>query len=520
MKANANKGRKRGEPQMVVWKRNLTILWLGSFLSSVGMSMIIPFLPLYVQELGVHDMKEAALWAAFIFAANHIMIALVSPLWGKLSDIYGQKKMMIRSGIGMAVVIAAMGLVHTPLQLIFLRLAFGCVAGFSSSASALLAVETPREHAGKALGTLQTGNMSGHLLGPICGGLLAETYGMRSAFYLTGILILMATVLVIVGVKESRQYTQAEWGWLGKWRTAGMRLGRREAAAAGAAHTVTGAAAAVAAPAPEAAEKGAPTAVASAAVSPGRAAPPAEDAESALSAAAPKTAACAAASTGALADAPAGAPAEAPQTLLAVVKHSPVILMLFFSSFLISASLLSIEPVITLYVKSMNVERHVELMGGLVFASSALGTIISAPYLGRLGDRKGHAAVLIVSLLLMALLYIPQAWITDPWLLLTVRFATGLCMGGMLPAISALLRYLTPVQLQGSVFGYLSSANSLGNVSGALFGGFIANVFGISHIFYIIAVIFFLHFVMLIFSLRRLSPSAIRRYQSEAGIEA
>jgi DHA1 family multidrug resistance protein-like MFS transporter len=434
---------------MAVWKRNLYILWLGSFLSSIGMSMIIPFLPLYVQELGIHDMKEAAMWAAIIFAANHVMIALVSPFWGRLSDSLGQKTMMVRSGIGMAVVIAAMGFAQTPLQLILLRMAFGCVAGFSASASALLATEAPKEHAGRALGTLQTGNMCGQLFGPICGGIMAETYGMRNSFYLTGILIMLSTVLVIFGVKETSRYTGTIWGLLKQF---GKNVRNRGA------HIL---------PAPDQAQAQAPT----------------------------------------------------PKTLPAVIKQYPVILLLFFSSFLICVSLLSIEPVITLYVKSMNVKEHVEIMAGLVFASSALGAILAAPFLGRLGDRYGHIFILLISLFVMSLLYIPQAWITNAWLLLSVRFLTGLCIGGMLPAIAALLRRLTPIHIQGSVFGYLSSANSLGNVSGALFGGVVANVFGITHIFYIISCLIFIHFVMLLFSLQKLSPAAIRRHEAENSVD-
>lgn len=424
---------------MALWKRNLYILWMGSFLSSVGMSMIIPFLPLYMQELGIHDIKQAALWAAYVFAANHIMIALVSPLWGSLSDIHGQKTMMIRSGFGMGIVVIAMGLIHTPLQLIFLRMVFGCVAGFGASASALIAIETPKEHVGKALGTLQTGLVCGQLLGPICGGLMAETYGIRNSFYLTGSLLLLATVLVVAGVTESRKYSRKGLSLFG-------RFGRK------AGNTSQGI----------------------------------------------------------------SAPTDSRKnTLLGVIKHSPSVFILFISSYLISASLLSIEPVITLYVKSLHVERHVELMGGLVFGASALGTILSAPYLGKLGDRYGHTVILLASIFFMSLLYVPQAWITNVWLLLFVRFLTGLCIGGMLPAISALLRALTPIEMQGSVFGYLSSANSLGNVSGALFGGVIANAFGISHIFYFVAGIFFIHFAMLLLRYRKLSPSAIRRQAGE-----
>ncbi|MFC5648200.1 MFS transporter [Paenibacillus solisilvae] len=428
---------------MAVWKRNLYILWAGSFLSSVGMNMIIPFLPLYVQELGVHDIKQAALWAAFVFAANHIMIALVSPLWGRLSDIHGQKTMMICSGLGMGILVIAMGLIHTPLQLIVLRMVFGCVAGFAASASALTAVETPKEHAGSALGTLQTGIVSGQLLGPIFGGLLAETYGIRNAFYLTGFLLLLATVLVITGVMESRKYPR-------EGRSLPGPFGRK---------------------------------------------------------------------AGSFSRGISLSSAFGKNTLIDVMKHSPMVWTLFISSFLISASLLSIEPVITLYVQSLHVERHVELMGGLVFGASALGTILSAPYLGKLGDRHGHAIVLLASLFFMSVLYIPQAWITNVWLLLFVRWLTGLCMGGMIPAISALLRTLTPVGMQGSVFGYLSSANSLGNVSGALLGGTIGNAFGISHIFYIVSGIFFIHFAMLLLRLRKLHASADRKLE-EPGFDA
>jgi MFS family permease len=403
------------------WKRNLYILWLGSFLCSVGISMIIPFLPLYVQELGVHDVKKAALWSACIFSVNHAVITLVSPFWGRLSDRYGQKMMMVRSGIGMGLVIAVMGLAHSPLQLLLLRIVFGTVAGFSTSASALLAVETPKEHAGRALGTLQTGNVCGQLFGPLLGGLMAESAGMRNAFYLTGILILGSTILVIAGVRESRPHVR-----LGGFR----RHPRAEAF-----------------PAPE------------------------ED-------------------------------GKAKSTLLQAIRQYPVVITLFLSSYLIAGSFQSIDPILTLYVQSMHVRSHVELMGGLIFAASALGTIVAAPYLGRLGDKWGQPPILLASLAAMSILYIPQATIHNAWVLLAVRFLTGLCVGGLMPSISSLLRRLTPRDIQGSVFGFNSSATSLGNVSGALFGGMAANHFGMPCVFYMISGVFFLHFVMLLVQFR------------------
>ncbi|MFH5182326.1 MFS transporter [Paenibacillus sp. TAB 01] len=296
---------------MEAWKRNLFILWFGTFFSSAGIGMIIPFLPLYVQELGIHDVQQAALWAAMIFGINHLMIALVSPFWGRFSDKYGQKVMMVRAGLGSAVIIAAMGLVHTPLELLLLRGVFGTVGGgFGVSAVALMAIEAPKEQVGKALGTLQTGQVTGQLLGPLLGGLLAEWLGMRNSFFFTGFFIFVAGLLVWLGVRETRKYPKFRFQWPHK----------REALAVVSSQGQGGVSVK-----PEKAE------------------------------------------------------------LRAVIKGAPVIMTLFVSTFLISISFQSISPIITLYVKSMHVEHHVELMAGLIFASSALGTMISAPMLGRIG---------------------------------------------------------------------------------------------------------------------------------------
>lgn len=412
---------------MEAWKRNLYILWLGTFFSAAGIGMIIPFLPLYVQELGVYDVKQAALWAAAIFGINHLMIALVSPFWGRFSDKYGQKLTMIRSGFGLAIIIAAMGLVHTPLQLLLLRALFGTMGGFSVCAVALMAIEAPKEQVGKALGTLQTGQVSGQLLGPLLGGFMAEWLGMRNSFFFTGLFILIATVLVLIGVKETRQYSKFRFAHL----------------------------------------KRQPRAIAS------------------------------------------GTVAEKPG-LKQLIKQQPALWTLFVSTFLIAASFQSISPIITLYVKSMNVESHVELMAGLIFASSALGTVIAAPILGKLGDRYGHIKILLCSLFAIALLYVPQAQIANPWVLMGARFLSGLCVGGLIPSISSLLRSLTPTSIQGSVFSYNASANSLGNVSGSLFGGVVASSFGIPVVFYIVAAVFFVHFAVLSYQAKTIHHTSRR----------
>jgi MFS transporter, DHA1 family, multidrug resistance protein len=419
---------------METWRKNLYILWFGTFFTSAGIGMIIPFLPLYVQELGIHDVQKAALWAAMIFGINHVMIAITSPFWGRFSDRYGQRVTMIRSGFGLAVIIAAMGLVHTPVQLLLLRALFGTMGGFSTSAVALMAIEAPKDQVGRTLGTLQTGQVSGQLLGPLLGGILAEWLGMRNSFFFTGLFIFIAAVLVLFGVRETKEYAAFRIGpWLQSLTNRRKEMRQQEE----------------------------------------------------------------------------GKAPQAKLELRQVMRETPVILTLFLSTYLIAASFQSISPIISLYVKSLHVEDHVALMAGLIFASSALGTMIAAPILGRLGDRYGYLPVLLSSLLLISLLYLPQATASNPWLLMGMRFLSGLCVGGLIPSISSILRRLTPSAIRGSVYAYNSSANSLGNVSGALFGGLIAGHFGIPVVFYIIAGVFFLHFLMLAVQYKRLTQAQL-----------
>lgn len=409
---------------MEVWKRNLYILWTGNFLTAVGIGMIIPFLPLYVQDLGVHDVKQAALWAAMIFGINHLMIALISPLWGRFSDTYGQKLVMVITSIGSAVIIAAMGLVDTPLQLLLLRAAFGTMGGYPTSSVALLAIEAPKQQVGNALGTLQTGQVTGQLLGPLIGGVLAEWLGIRDSFFITGFFIFLAALLTVFGVKETNTYPTYKFKSLLKLSNPfKSRIRHQEVPDKQAWHNI--------------------------------------------------------------------------------FVQSPLIITLFISTFLISISFASISPMISLYVKSMNIVDHIEIMAGLIFASTALGTMITAPLLGRMGDRHGHTIILLVSLILIAVLHIPQGLVTNAWVLVGIRFITGLCIGGVIPSISSLLRKLTTTPVQGSVFAYNASAGSLGNLSGAIFGGLVASSFGISLVFYVIAGVFFVHFLMIAVQFKR-----------------
>lgn len=146
----------------------------------------MPFLSLYVATLGDFTTRQLTFYSGVVFASMYVVSALTSPLWGKLADRIGRKPMLLRAALGMAVVIAAMGMVQTVWELILLRMAQGIFAGFVSNSNALIATETPKAKAGRALGTMAAGVTGGNLLGPLLGGSLAEIFSYRATFLVTG----------------------------------------------------------------------------------------------------------------------------------------------------------------------------------------------------------------------------------------------------------------------------------------------------------------------------------------------
>ncbi|QHA91680.1 MFS transporter [Bacillus sp. N1-1] len=187
------------------WKRNVWILFGSQFLVLGAMTMIMPFLPLYVQELGVEGESQISLWSGVIFGANFLTAFLFSPFWGRMADRHGRKLMLLRSGFGMAIVIILTGFATGPWSLLGLRLLNGVVSGFIPAAIALVATNTPKEHVGYALGTLNSGAVAGAICGPLFGGLMAETFGFRMIFNITGIVILLAAFVVLFLVKEEKK---------------------------------------------------------------------------------------------------------------------------------------------------------------------------------------------------------------------------------------------------------------------------------------------------------------------------
>lgn len=373
-------------PEQQHWKRNLFVCVVGSFTTLVAMTLLLPFLPLYMQQLGVQEPAAIARWSGVAYGATFLSAALTAPLWGRLADRYGRKLMLIRASLGMAIAMSLMGMATAPWQLVALRLLAGLLGGYASGSTILVAAQTPKAHTGWALGMLSSGIMAGNVAGPLLGGCLPPLIGIRHAFWLTGAAIFLAFLATLFLLKETP-------------RRAGPKSVR---------------------------------------------------------------------------------PAERDRS----AANLPLVRLMWLSGMLLIFASMSIEPIITLYISEfVQGEQAITVMAGLVMAAAALGSILSAPRLGRLADRIGHGRVLVYGLLICALLLIPQAFVTAAWQLIVLRFLMGMALGGLMPCITTLIRHNVPQGQVGKMLGYATSAQYAGQVCGPLFGGFLGGALGMRPVF-------------------------------------
>ncbi|UWU15066.1 multidrug efflux MFS transporter [Rhizobium sullae] len=200
------------------WKRNLAISLTGSFTTIVAMTLLLPFLPLYVEELGVGDHAAIVQWSGIAYGATFFAAALVAPLWGRLGDIYGRKLMLVRASLGMTIAISLMGMAGNVWQLVALRLFVGLAGGYASGSMVLVATQTPKDRSAWALGVLSSGIMAGNLVGPLIGGALPPVIGIRGTFLAAGSVIFLAFLATAFLIKEEKsparkQAAKASGGW-------------------------------------------------------------------------------------------------------------------------------------------------------------------------------------------------------------------------------------------------------------------------------------------------------------------
>ena len=183
--------------------RNVWIITTSMTVLAICYTMIIPFLPIYLLELGVPK-DDVALWSGLVFGITFLIAGIMAPIWGKIADNKGKKRMALRAGFAIAVSYVLIGMVTDQYQLLMGRALVGFANGFYPAAMTMVSLSVDEKQVGRALGIFQTGLILGNVVGPFLGGAVESVVGMRPVFYISGIAVFIATLAVLFLVKEPK----------------------------------------------------------------------------------------------------------------------------------------------------------------------------------------------------------------------------------------------------------------------------------------------------------------------------
>ncbi len=301
------------------WRQTFIVLWLGCFITGMGFSMTMPFISLFINELGYFSHFQLNLYSGLAFAMTFISQALISPYWGALADQKGRKLMCLRAAGVMAITIFVTGLSTNVWMIITLRFIQGIFSGYISNATALMAGETPHNRSGRVMTAMMTAGVTGNLIGPLLGGTLSGWFGYRIPFFITGGLMFLVFILTATLVTEHF------------------------------------------------------TPITKAAMKPMR-------------------------------------------EIIDELPNVRLIGVMFITTMIIQASVMSINPIVSLYVKQlMHNHGNISFVAGVVAATPGLGTLIASSRVGRTMDRLGPQIVLLTGLAVATVLFIPMVFVTNPW---------------------------------------------------------------------------------------------------------
>ena len=393
---------------MESWKVNLISVWFGCFFTGLAISQILPFLPLYISQLGVSSHEALSIWSGLTFSITFLISAIVSPLWGSLADRKGRKLMLLRASLGMAIAILLQAFATNVWQLFLLRGIMGLTSGYIPNAMALVASQVPRERSGWALSTLATAQISGVIGGPLMGGFIADHVGLGPVFLITAMLLMVSFLVTFFLIKEGVRPTLKK----------SERLSGR--------------------------------------------------------------------------------------AVFASLPYPALVISLFFTTLVIQLCNGSISPILALFIKSMAPDsNNIAFLSGLIASVPGISALISAPRLGKLGDRIGTERILMATLICAVVLFFAMSWVTTPFQLGVLRFLLGFADGAMLPAVQTLLVKYSSEQITGRIFGYNQSFMYLGNVAGPLMGATVSAMAGFRWVFIATAVIVLINIVQLMLTLRQ-----------------
>lgn len=184
------------------WKRTFIWAFFAQVLSIVGFAAVLPFLPLFIEELGVTSEAGQAWWAGIVMSSAGVTLVIFAPIWGVLADRYGRRLMVMRAMFAGTLIVFAMSFVQTVGQLVACRMLQGALTGTIAASVALVASVTPEHRSGFTLGMMQAAVFIGLAIGPLMGGIVADHLGYRVAFKAGALVIFFGGIMIYYGTHE------------------------------------------------------------------------------------------------------------------------------------------------------------------------------------------------------------------------------------------------------------------------------------------------------------------------------
>lgn len=380
--------------------KNVWILTICMFFISVCYTMLVPFLPIYLLELGVSD-QDVTMWTGAVFSITFFIAGIMAPVWGKLADKRGKKLMAIRAAAFIGLSYLLCGLVTNAWQLLLARAVMGFANGFMPAAMTIVSLSVAKERTGTALGIFQTGSIVGNVIGPLFGGLLESVIGMRPVFFMAGIILFIVAVVTAAAVKEPA-----------------LQISEKEK------------------------EKSDHTSFR-------------ED--------------------------------------LAYVNQRPVLREIMILFFIVLSGNMMMHPIMALYVGQLQgTMEGAAVVAGTILSLGGLAGAVTTNLWAHFGQAKGYFKAVSLALLGAGMVLVIQSFPVQIWLFGACQIFVGCCMVGVNPSLSAALTNHTEDSVRGRVFGLATTMQQFGCMMGPLFASAVGSLLGLSRVFLLAGILFFI----------------------------
>src|SRR5215471_6426972 len=192
-------------PRLEQWRKNQIAVTAAGFFLFFGYYLVMPFLPIFVRQLGVQSTAGIAFWSGLILSISPLISSLVGPIWGRLGDRIGMKLMAERATAANCICWFLMAFSQNVYQLFALRALLGLLGGFTSVSVALVTQLSRKNKTAEVIGTLQSAQILSSALGPFFGGILAASIGVRKTFFVTGLFMAGALISIVWLYKDSSE---------------------------------------------------------------------------------------------------------------------------------------------------------------------------------------------------------------------------------------------------------------------------------------------------------------------------